>query len=38
MGSKTVVGDRAPAKMRGESRGIDKRDKVGELLGEDMLP
>lgn len=39
VGSRTVgVGDRARAKPRGESRGVDEGDKVGELLGEDILP
>jgi len=38
VGSRTVgVGDRARVKLRRESR-VDKGDKVGELLGEDMLP
>lgn len=39
MGLKTVgVGDRPRVKLRGESRGVDEGDKVGEPLGEDMLP
>ena len=38
VGSKIVgLGDRARAKLRGELKGVDKGDKVGELLDEDML-
>jgi hypothetical protein len=39
VGSRIVkVGDRSQAKLRGGSKGVEKGDKVGELLGEDMLP
>jgi hypothetical protein len=38
VGSRTVgVGDTARAELRGEPGGVDKGDKVGELLDEDML-
>ena len=36
--SRTVgVGERERTKLRGESGGVDDGDRVGELLGEDML-
>jgi hypothetical protein len=39
VGSRIVkVGDRSQVKLRGESKGVDKGDNIGELLGEDMLP
>jgi hypothetical protein len=38
VGSRIVgIGDRARAKLRGESKGVDKGDNIGELLDEDML-
>jgi hypothetical protein len=38
VGSRTVgVGDRVWTKLGGESVGVDKGDKVGELVEEDML-
>ena len=38
LGSRAVgVGDRARAMLGGESAGVDKGDKLGEVLCEDML-